>query len=137
MENQLSETDKIRRKSLSSQARKTAIKTLTAEGEDDDSIMVGYYEEFYLQIAFSPLHPLMVFHLARCIDRNFNQKDRRLINHLNHNSVLGCHALDEDAGCYCYRAAHWLEIEITEKRLIEILDRLIEEAMRGYNQLKS
>lgn len=134
MDDRLSRQEQERRKNLSDQARATIVRTLPIEDADEECIMLGY-NRFYLQIAFSPLHPLMVFYLARGLDRPSTQKDRRLINDLNLKCVLGSHALNDEVGCYSYRATHWLDTELSESRFMEILGRCTEEATRGYGQL--
>lgn len=134
MDDHLSHHEQERRRNLSDQVRATVVRTLPVEDADDASVMLGY-NGFYLQIAFSPLHPLMVFYLARGMERTSTQKDRRLVNDLNLKCVLGSHALNDEVGCYSYRATHWLESELSEPRFLEILGRCAEEAMRGYGQL--
>lgn len=134
MDDHLSRQEQKRRKELSDQARATIVRALPVEDADDSCVMLGF-EGFYLQIAFSPLHPLMVFYLARGLDRPSTQKDRRLINDLNLKSVLGSHALNDEVGCYSYRTAHWLDCELTAERFLEMLERCAEEAKRAYSQL--
>ena len=130
----LSKQEQLRRKELSEQARSTIIKTLPVEDEDESSLMLGY-EGFYLQIAFSALHPLMVLYLARSLNRPSTQRDRKLINEMNLRGVPGSYAINDDVGCYSYRAACWLDTELSRARFLEILGRLTEEAARGYHQL--
>ncbi|MCL2298915.1 MAG: hypothetical protein FWC27_02060 [Firmicutes bacterium] len=91
-----------------------------------------HHEGFYLQISFSELHPLMVLHLARGLEKPGTPKRKARLNDLNLKSVLGSHAINEEVGCFTYRAAHWLEAEITLSRFHEILGRCTEEAQRGY-----
>lgn len=134
MDDHLSRQEQKRRKQLSDQARATIVRTLPVEDADDSCVMAGF-NGFYLQIAFSQLHPLMVFYLARGLDRPSTQKDKRLINNLNLKSVLGSHALNDEVGCYSYRTAHWLDCELTAERFLEMLERCTEEAKRAYNQL--
>lgn len=134
MDDCLSQQEQKRRRQLSDQARATIVRALPAEDADDSCVMMGY-DGFYLQIAFSPLHPLMVFYLARGLDRPSSQKDRKMVNELNLKSVLGSHALNDEVGCYSYRAAHWLDSELTAERFLEMLERCTEEAKRAYSQL--
>lgn len=134
MDDCLSHQKQKYRKQLSEQARATIVHALPVEDADDSCVMMGY-DGFFLQIAFSQLHPLMVFYLARGLNRPSTQKDRRLINDLNLKSVLGSHALNDEVGCYSYRTAHWLDCELTAERFLEILERCTEEAERAYNQL--
>lgn len=134
MDDCLSRQEQKRRKQLSDQARATIVRTLSAEDADDSCVMLGY-GGFYLQIAFSPLNPLMVFYLAHGLDRPSTGKDRQLVNELNLKSVLGSHALNDEVGCYSYRAAHWLDCELTAERFLEMLERCTEEAKRAYSQL--
>lgn len=134
MDDHLSRQEQSRRKQLSDRARDTIVHTLPVQDADETSIMLGY-DGFYLQIAFSEFHPLMVFYLARGLDRPGTVSDRRLINELNLRSVLGSHALNDEIGCYSYRSAHWLDAELTKPRFLEILRRCADEAARGYNRL--
>ena len=134
MVNCLSRKEQLRRKNIAEGAKKTIKNALEVESEDETCLMLEH-NDFYLQIAFSPLHPLMVFYLARAVNRNSTSKDMRFINEMNLKSVLGSHSLNDDVGCYSYRAAHWLDTELTAPRFIEILGRCTEEAQRVYSQL--
>lgn len=51
--------------------------------------------------------------------------------------ILGCHCINLEAGCYTYRTVTWLESELSRARLVEILDRCIEDAVKGYINLLS
>ena len=130
----LSRKEELRRKTLSDSARAVIMKALPIESEDETCVMLEH-DDFYLQIAFSPLHPLMVFYLARSLDKPGTKKELLSLNDFNLKSVLGSHAINNEVGCYSFRAAHWLETELTEKRFFEILGRCIEEAQRAYFQL--
>ena len=134
MDDRLSPREQERRKRLSDRARATVIQTYPILDEDETSVTLGY-NGFYLQIAFSECHPLMVFYLARGMERTNSSKDRRLLNELNLHSVLGSRALNGEVGCYSYRAAHWIDAELTTHRLSEILGRCADEAERGYARL--
>jgi len=100
--------------------------------DSDETSLLLHHEGFYLQISFSELHPLMVLHLARGLEKPGTPKRKARLNDLNLKSVLGSHAINEEVGCFTYRAAHWLEAEITLSRFHEILGRCTEEAQRGY-----
>jgi len=126
--------EQARRKSISSHARRLILDNLTVQDSDETSLLL-HHENFYLQISFSELHPLMVLHLARGLDKAGTPKIKALLNDLNLNSVLGGHAINEQIGFYTYRAAQWLETEITLSRFHEILERCMEEAQRGYSLL--
>ena len=56
-------------------------------------------------------------------------------NEMNLRSVLGSHSVNENFSCYNYRATHWLDAQMTKTRFFEILDRCVDEAVRGYYQL--
>ncbi|MDR1537190.1 MAG: hypothetical protein LBU32_04195 [Clostridiales bacterium] len=77
----------------------------------------------------------MLFYLARVLDRLGNRKDSWIVNELNLKSVLGSHAVNTEAGCHSYRAAHWLDAELTKSRFMEILERNAEESGRAYHLL--
>lgn len=132
MDNRLSRQEKLRRKTLSDQARAIIVRALPIEESDETSVMLSH-AGFYLQIAFSPLHPLMVIYLARGMDRTVKWKDVQRINGLNLKCVLGSHAINEEAGCYSYRSAQWIDTNLTEERFLEIFGRCVEEAIRGFN----
>lgn len=131
----LSEDEIVRRKQLSDHTRKMICGILNVVAEDDTSIMTTY-RDFYLQISFSVLHPLMVFCMAKPLEGSMVTLNKRS-NEMNLRSVLGSHFVNEDFGCYNYRATHWLDTEINQHRFFEILDRCCDEAVRGYLQLAS
>ena len=119
------------RKRRSEQARRMILRLLPTEDEDDDALML-LYEGFYLQISFSDLHPLLVMHFVREIQRKITSKDKEIANRLNQQSVLGGHSLNTELGFYSYRTAHWLDAELTEDRFLEIFNRSLAEAQHGF-----
>ena len=134
MDTNINSKERARRRELAGQTRILITQTLPIEDADESSLMLDY-GGFYLQITFSELHPLMALYLARALNRPGTAKDVRLINELNLHGVLGSHAVNTEAGCYSYRAAHWLDAELTKPRLLEILERSAEEARRAYARL--
>ena len=58
-----------------------------------------------------------------------------MTNELNLRSILGSHAINDEVGCYSYRATHWLDTEMNPQRFYEILDRCVDEADRGFDKL--
>ena len=68
---ELSSEEVLRRKTLAENTRKMVSGVLEIVSQDETSIMTTY-RDFFLQISFSDLHPLMVFGLAKPID---NTKD--------------------------------------------------------------
>ena len=127
---ELTRDEIIRRKKLSDTTRKTVCNLLDVVAEDDTSIMT-VYRDFYLQISFSEVHPLMVFYMAKQLG-NTTSIPEDIFNDMNQRSVLGCHSVNTNIGCYNYRATHWLETEISQTRFFEILDRCIDEAAREF-----
>lgn len=132
----LGKEEQLRRKHIADEARKMILAQMPVEDQDETSLTLGY-RDYYMQISFSALHPLLVICLARAIDHPDGVKKKRLTNELNLHSVLGSHAINEDVGCYSYRATHWLDTELTPERFFEILDRCVDEATRGYLRLAS
>ena len=132
--NDLSKQEQQHRKSLSDQMHQM-VKTVLHPKDTDETTSSLEYNGFYLQIAFSEVHPLMVFYLAKGIDNPGANKKRLLLNELNLHSVLGSHAINTEVSCYSFRSAHWIDCELTELRFFEILERCTEEAMRGYAKL--
>ena len=132
---ELTQNELVRRKKLSVNTRKLVCSLLDVVAEDESSVMT-IYRDFYLQISFSELHPLMVFCLAKQLDGKLSTAGARS-NDMNQRSILGSHSVKEEFGCYNYRATHWLETEMNQKRFFEILDRCVDEAIRGYRQFVS
>ena len=130
---ELSQTEIDRRRTLTENTRDMIIREMTIREAEADCVLTSY-RDFFLQISFSEVHPLMVFSLARAIE-NSDLSMVDVCNEMNMNSVLGSHALNDDASCYHYRATHWLECEISKERFFEILDRCVDEAVKGYFRL--
>jgi len=133
---ELSMTEQKRRKEIVKHARGIVLKEMLVEAQDETSLMLTY-RGYYLQISFSELHPLMVFCLAKALPKAGISRQCQVINELNLHSVLGSHAINNDIGCYSYRATHWLDTQVDIGRFYEILDRCVDEAQRGYLKLAS
>lgn len=132
----LSKEEQERRQEIAKQARKMILEHLPVEDQDETSL-TAVYHDYYMQISFSPLHPLLVICLARAIPQPGSAKKQQMVNRLNLNSVLGSHAINQEVGCYSYRSTHWLDTELTPNRFFEILNRCADEASRGYCMLKA
>ena len=132
---ELSSEEVLRRKTLAENTRKMVSGVLEIVSQDETSIMTTY-RDFFLQISFSDLHPLMVFGLAKPIDNTKDDIASRS-NQANLTSVLGRHLVNEYYGCYHYRATHWLDTELSQSRFFEILNRCVDEASRGYQKIAS
>ena len=130
---ELSRTEIERRRMLTEKTRNMVIRALGIREADNDCILTSY-REFFLQISFSEVHPLMVFCLARSLE-NYDMTSIDACNDMNMNSVLGSHVINEEASVYHYRATHWLECELTKERFFEILNRCTDEAVKGYFHL--
>lgn len=132
---ELTQAERTRRSTLVRAAKNMILSRM--EVDDTDGCLVTSYRGYFLQIFFSELHPLMVLGLARSMPRHSSPKERQLMNELNLRSILGSHAINDDVGCYSYRATQWMDSELGEARFYEILDRCVEEADRGYRNLVS
>lgn len=131
---ELNSAEQARRKSIAEQTRKMIMKQLRIDGQDETSLMTDY-RDYYLQISFSDLHPLMVFCLAKGIKTPSTIQQKQITNELNLKSILGSHAINDEVGCYSYRATHWLDTELDAPRFFEILNRCVDEADRGFYKL--
>lgn len=131
---ELSQAEQQRRKQIAEKTREMVSSQFQIEGQDETSLMTDYCG-YYLQISFSELHPLMVFCLAKALKKPSTTKQRQVINELNLRSILGSHAINDEVGCYSYRATHWLDAEMDSYRFYEILNRCVDEAERGYHTL--
>lgn len=131
---QISQEEQYRRSEIVKQTKKMLASQLQIEAEDEQTLMTNYHD-YYLQISFSELHPLMVFCMAKSLQKPSTMKQRLLTNELNLRSVLGSHSINDEAGCYSYRATHWLDVVLEPKRFFEMLDRCVDEADRGLLKL--
>ena len=122
-----------RRQELVKNTREMIKNALPIYDEDETSLMLDF-NGFCLQIAFAPLHPLMVFTMVQVVKASVSMKNISRINQMNLTSILGCHALNSEAGYYSYRSTHWLETGITPERFFEILERCYEEAVSAFDQ---
>ena len=130
----LSKAQQKYRKEIADKTRRMIISKLTIDAEDETSVMTSY-RNYYLQISFSELHPLMVFCLAKTLKSPCSTAQVQLTNELNLKSILGSHAINNIVGCYSYRATHWLDTELEAERFFEILNRCIDEADKAYFKL--
>lgn len=130
----LNQAEQGRRREIAEHTRTMLLRNLSIEDQDETSLTASY-RDYYLQISFSELHPLMVFCLAKALKAPGSPGQLQLINELNLRSILGSHAINNDVGCYSYRATHWLDTELEPGRFYEILDRCVDEADRGYRKL--
>ena len=128
---ELNSSEKQRRKTIVEQTKQTIMAQMHIKNQNEASIMTNY-RDYYLQISFSDLHPLMVFCLAKALSYPSTPRQYEIINDLNLKSVLGSHAINDEVGCYSYRATHWLDTELEASRFYEILDRCVDEANRGF-----
>lgn len=130
----LNPAEQKRRKQLATTTRTTIRSNIKIEDEDETSLF-AVYRNYFLQISFSELHPLMVLCLAKALPHTDSAEQHQMTNNLNLHSILGCHTVNEEAGCYSYRTTHWLDTALSAKRFFEILDRCVDEADRGYMSL--
>lgn len=86
----LSQQEQHRRKEIAEHTRQMLLTELPIDSQDETSIM-GKYRDYYLQISFSELHPLMVVCLAKALTHPGTAKQCRIANDLNLRSVLGSH----------------------------------------------
>lgn len=107
---------------------------LPIEYEDGTSLSANL-SGWYLQVSFSPLHPFIVICLARAIPIPASVAQFLSANDTNLHSILGCHTINSDTGCYAYRATQWLDTELTQVRFMELLHRCMGEAERGYEKI--
>ncbi len=128
-----SKEEQDRRQQIANDTRRMIRNSVQVEDEDETSL-TAQYNDYYMQISFSPLHPLLVICFARAMTFS---GDWKKLNQLNLSSVLGSHVFNADVGGYSYRATLWLDQVLTPERFFEILNRCMEEAARGYNFLQT
>ena len=128
-------TERKNRRVLAEHAYQLVSTALQVE-DFDDSTLVTYQDGFHIQFGFSAMHPLLVMCLVRSmVPPTEEQLD--MINDLNLKTMLGSHSINRATGCYSFRVTQWLDAELTEQRLFEILQRALEEAKKGYSILVS
>lgn len=120
----------LQRKDRACQARKLIMECMKIEAIEDGAMMTRF-QNFFLQISISELHPLIVFCFARSMTDTY-EDSLVVLNELNLKSVYGSHAINEQANCYIYRATYWLDAELDRQRFLEILERFSEEAQKGF-----
>lgn len=130
----LNTAEQQRRKQLATKMKLTIRSNMKIVDEDETSLFTEY-RDYYLQISFSELHPLILLRLARALPHTDTARQHQMTNALNLHSIFGCHTVNEEAGCYSYRATHWLDTVLPTKRFFEILDRCVDEADRGFLNL--
>lgn len=130
----LSAAEQQKRKLLASKTRSEIRSHMKIEEEDETSLFV-VYRDYFIQITFGDFHPLMVLRLAKSLLQTDTAEQHQMTNDLNLHSVFGCHAVNEEAGCYSYRTTLWLDTALSARRFFEILDRCVDEADRGYLNL--
>lgn len=128
-------TERKNRRMLAERAYQLVSTALQVE-DFDDSTLVTYQDGFHIQFGFSAMHPLLVMCLVRPMSPPAEEQ-LDMINDLNLNTVLGSHSINRATGCYSFRVTQWLDAELTEQRLFEILQRALEEAKKGYSILVS
>ena len=78
----LSQQEQHRRKEIAEHTRQMLLTELPIDSQDETSIM-GRYRDYYLQVSFSELHPLMVICLAKALTHPGTVKQCRIANDLN------------------------------------------------------
>ena len=91
----LSQSEQRKRKEIAEHTRKMILSELEIESQDEISLMAGY-RDYYLQISFSELHPLLVFCLAKALEKPSTARQRQMTNELNLHSILGSHAINDE-----------------------------------------
>ena len=121
------------RRDLALQARNMIASSMNIVEEDENSLMTTY-NDFFVLFSFSEVHPLIMISLVRRIN-TVPDEAFELCNKMNLKSVLGSHAINDDAACYTYRSTHWLDTELDKNRFFETLNRCVDEASRCFQNI--
>ena len=130
----LSNSDILRNHQLVENARSVISSQLELDLEEDGSL-TGFYTGFFLVISFSELHPLMVVTLSKPYSLRVDVNTYRALNRTNISSILGSHSINNDVGCYSFRATQWLWSAMTEADFRLFLSRCQSAAEKGYTAL--
>lgn len=128
-------TEEIERRIEIAEKTRDVIKSSISVADEDEISVMSDFRGYYLQVSISRMHPLLVICLARPIQTPITDDKYSLVNEMNLRSILGCHTINEDIGCYTYRATQWLDIALNQRRFFEILDRCCGEAAAGYAEI--
>ena len=82
----LTRAEQVRRTDLAQKARRMILSHMNVEAEDETSLTLDH-RGYYMQISFSPLHPLLVVCLAKAIRNPDGARKQQLANELNLHSV--------------------------------------------------
>ena len=115
-------------------ARRLVVEKLGLDRETGGTYS-GFYKDFFLVVDFSELHPLMVLTFSRPYPLHVNVHTYRRLNRTNQSSILGSHIMNNDVGCYSFRATQWLLSSLTEEDLYRILERCHADAQKGFAAL--
>lgn len=129
----LDKINQYHRRELAAHARKMIASSMNIVEEDDNSLMTSY-NDFFVLISFSEVHPLIMISFVRRIN-HVRSEAIEACNRMNLTSVLGSHAFNDDVDCYTYRSTHWLDAELTKSRFFEILNRCADEANRCFQKI--
>lgn len=114
---------------------KRMIAALIHVEEEEDGSLTGFYMDFFLQVSFSPLHPLMILSLSKPFYLPLNINLYRALNRVNLHCVLGSHTVSDEVGCYSFRLTHWILSSLTEQQFQQMLERSLSEAQKGFSAL--
>ena len=81
LNDELGTKEQKKRKEIAAHTRAMILNQLNVHDEDENSIMTDY-RNYYLQISFSELHPLMVFCLAKGLKSPSTAKQKQMTNEL-------------------------------------------------------
>lgn len=127
----LSNSDILRNHQLVENARSVISSQLELDLEEDGSF-TGFYAGFFLAVSFSDLHPLMVVTLSRPFTFRADINTYRALNRTNLSNILGSHIINNDVGCYSFRATQWLFSAMTGAEFRLFLSRCQYDAEKGY-----
>lgn len=122
------------RAQLVAHARTIIMQALDVKAADANVLHLSYCD-FYIQVAFSPEHGIMTFTLIRPLDWAVDISDYQTVNEINLESMLGSCSVDAADSCFFYRMPHWLETELPVARLLEMLNRCVDEAKLACSKL--
>lgn len=104
---------------------------------ENDSKMVLKFRDYFVEVYFSNIHPLMVIRLVKFIDIPDCYDVLKIANDLNKDCLYGFHCYDYDVEKkrYYFQTVQWLDCVLSYASFFERLEIYAREAEKFLTQL--
>lgn len=112
------------------EANKTMLRqTVKVIGEDDNKMIIGF-RDFFVEIFFSSMHPLMVIRFVKFLEVDVDFEGFIVANNMNKDCIYGSHSFDREKRRYYFQATQWLDGVLSSKLLYDMFKRYDAEATK-------